>query len=313
MFQSSAPAKVILFGEHAAVYGYPAVAAPVSSVRALAEAHSTPGTGLQIELTDLQMMFRAGPHEADNPLGKLAALLLQHFGQKPPDLTIRMRSEIPIASGMGSGAAISTALGKVLLAALDIPYTLEELNELVFEVEKFYHGTPSGIDNTVIVYEQPIFFVKDHPIEKLNIARPFRLLIGDTGDKSLTKDVVDHVRKQYESDPSGIKMIFEEIGGISAQARQHIESGSTDSLGPLMIRNHELLQKLGTSSKKLDRCVEAAVGAGALGAKLSGAGRGGNMIVLANEANEDDVKTALLRAGAVKIIDTEIKPSALLD
>jgi len=100
--------------------------------------------------------------------------------------------------------------------------------------------------------------------------------------------------------------IFDEIGIIAANARREIEAGRPEALGPLMTRNHTLLQALDVSSPELDKFVEQAIAAGAAGAKLSGAGRGGNMLALVDEATSAPVREALLAAGAWQVIGTKV-------
>jgi mevalonate kinase len=146
------------------------------------------------------------------------------------------------------------------------------LNALIYEVEKVYHGTPSGIDNTVVVYERPVYFVREHPIDTLNIAKPFTLVIGDTGISASTRVAVEAVHILYESNPQRIQPILDEIGDLVVLARAAIESGQPEMLGTLMNQNHALLQQLSVSSPELDTLVEAAMAAGALARNSLAAG-----------------------------------------
>jgi len=310
MIVASAPAKVILFGEHAVVYGQPAIAVPVSSLRATATVESnSPGEkGLRIIAVDLNEVLPIDLESSivDNALAITARLVLQRLHTPPPDVTIQLESHIPMASGLGSGAAVSTALARALSAVVQQPLDEAALNHLIYEVEKMHHGTPSGIDNTVVVYERPVYFIRNHPVETIRIATPFTLLIADTGHTALTRIAVGGVRKLYEADPVAVDRLLQQIGDITVQARQLIESGSLSELGVLMNRNHELLQRLTVSSAELDRLVEVALETGALGAKLSGGGRGGNMIALVGPDIAEQVKESLRGAGAVRIFETTV-------
>lgn len=310
----SAPAKVILFGEHAVVYGQPAIAVPVSSLRAHAEISTA--ALFQIDALDTgQILTEKDIQQAvDDALARMAHLILEHYHQiapAPPLVRIALSSQIPPASGLGSGAAVAAALGRAMAAALGHSIDNDVLNTIVYEVERIFHGTPSGIDNTVIVYEQPIYFVRGAPIERLKIAQPFHLLIGDTGQKGLTRVAVGDVRALYEADREEITPILEQIGQIATQARSNLEDGDIShpytDLGVLMNKNHALLQRLTVSSPELDRLVSAARDAGAYGAKLSGGGRGGNMIALVDAAMAQSVRDALLKAGAVRVTQTEVR------
>lgn len=312
MINASAPAKIILVGEHAVVYGQPAIAIPVSSLRAYA--HAAPNTGgLRIVAADLDETVPVNVDSVrvdkalDHALARTARLVLDRLHAPPPDQTITLRSDIPVASGLGSGAAVSAALARALASALGQPLDDAALNEIVYEVEKLHHGTPSGIDNTVVVYEQPIYFMRGEPMESISIGAPFTLLIADTGQGALTRIAVGDVRALFHAEPERIGLIVDEIGLLVRAARDYIERGDVKALGPLLTRNHALLQTLTVSSPDLDRLVQAALDAGALGAKLSGGGRGGTMIALVMPESASQVAQALTESGAVRVIESVVK------
>jgi mevalonate kinase len=194
-----------------------------------------------------------------------------------------------------------------LSAHLNQLLTDEQVNEIAYEIEKLHHGTPSGIDNTVITYAKPVYFIKGKPIETFKTAKPFTIVIGDTGIPAPTKKAVGDVRRLWTRDQYNIENIFNEIAQISLIGRRSLESGKPELLGELMDQNHEYLQTLTVSCPELDLLVQAARKAGALGAKLSGSGRGGNMIALVEAATAESVANALLSAGAKRTIITEIK------
>jgi len=310
MTSYSAPAKVILFGEHAAVYGKPAIAVPVSSLRASAYVHpETRGKGFHIEALDLAQVLPVTIESdlVDNALIYTAQQVLKTLNATPPDATIKLTSQIPMASGLGSGAAVSTALARGVAGAIGKNLDDDRLNHLIFEIEKLYHGTPSGIDNTVIVYERPVYFIKGMPLQSLTIGTPFTLVIGDTGEAGITRVAVGDVRKLYDANPTKITPILDEIGDISIRAKAIIEAGNPDDLAPLMIRNHELLRQLTVSADSLEKLIDVAMRAGALGAKLSGGGRGGNMIALVHPNQAQSVYDALLGAGARNAFITTVQ------
>jgi mevalonate kinase len=310
LIESSAPGKVILFGEHAVVYGKPAIALPVTEVKAFVTAEpAPPGNGLTFVAYDLDERFPMSTAPHNNPLAAAARLALDRLSASEPDVTLSIRSTIPIASGLGSGTAVSTALVRALASFLGQTLETAQVSSLVYEVEKIHHGTPSGVDNTVVAYEQPVYFARNQPIERLKVHTPFILLIGDTGIRSSTKTAVGFVRREWERDPAHYDALFDQIGDIVDDARRAIENGDINALGPLMDHNHELLIELGVSSPELDDLVEAARFAGAMGAKLSGAGRGGNMIALAEDDVTDEVAEALKETGAKRVISTVIEKS----
>jgi len=305
--QPSAPGKVILFGEHAVVYGRPAIAVPVTQVRATAIVEpAPPGSGLTLVAPDIGKNVPLATAPQEEPLAVAARLTLDHLSAPEPDATLTVSSTIPIASGLGSGAAVSTALIRALATSLG--HTLEpaEVSALAFKVEKIHHGTPSGIDNTVVAYEQPVYFVRGHPVERLTVGEHFTLLIGDTGIRSPTKKIVGLVRQACNRNPARYDALFDQMGDLADEARQAIEIGDIETLGLLMDENHTLLIELHVSSPRLDELVETARLTGALGAKLSGAGRGGNMIALVEDDFAEEVAESLREAGAVRVICTTI-------
>jgi mevalonate kinase len=346
-----APGKVILCGEHAVVYGRPALAVPVT--QAWAEATIAPaaaGAGITILAADLgeEIALRAAP--ADHPLAAAVRLALtwglgaggwglgirdqesgargqlpdsnfqpSTFNLQPfPDWRITVRSTIPIASGMGSGAAVSAAIIRAVAEATNdggrmtnderrtTTLSAAELSAFVYEIEWLHHGTPSGVDNTVIAYGQPVYFVRGQPPQPFAIGRPFTVVIADTGIRSSTKIAVGDVRRAWEREPARFEALFDQVAEIVAAARTAIAHGEPAALGPLLDTNHALLQEIGVSCGELDALVAAARSAGALGAKLSGAGRGGNMIALVTDDAAPPVAAALTNAGAARVIVTQV-------
>jgi len=304
---ASAPGKAILLGEHAVVYGRPALAVPLTQVQATATVTSG-GEAFWIEAADLGRRYQLDDAPAGDPLARAADLVRQRAAlDRLPAGQLTLTSTIPIASGLGSGAAIVTAAVRALAQWLALPLSTAEVSALVFETERLLHGTPSGIDNTVVAFGQPVYFVKGQPPQPLLVARPFHLLIGDTGQPSPTKAAVGDVRAAYERAPERYGRLFQTIGELAGQARAIIATGQPDDLGPLLRRNHALLQELQVSSPALDRLVDAAQQAGALGAKLSGGGRGGNMLALISPERREPVAAALVAAGAVRVIHTVVE------
>lgn len=310
---ADAPGKVILVGEHAVVYGRPAIAVPVAQVRARAVVEDAPsGQGLTIRAVDLHLSHRLGKPITDThpayPLDMTVRHTLQHFGVRGvPDLTLTISSTVPVARGLGSGAAVATAIVRSLAQHLGHSLAPSELSDLVFQTEIIHHGTPSGVDNTVIAFEQPVYFVKGQPMQTLQVKRPFWLVIGDTGVASLTRTAVAKVRRAWQTQPESYEKLFDSIGGIAEQAAQAIATGEISRLGELMNRNQLLLEALGVSSPELENLVQAARKGGAMGAKLCGGGCGGNMLALVAPENVKAVASALEDAGAANVIATTVR------
>lgn len=326
MTKSSAPGKIILFGEHAVVYGRPALAIPVTQVHADVEIADSDRPGIWIDAPDIHLHAELNTLPSDHPIASIIHnfLFISRLSPSPrgkrvpfrvgargeghfPNLNIKITSTIPVASGLGSGAAVTVALTRALSAYLDYPMTDEDTNAFTYEIEKIHHGTPSGIDNTVVTYAKPVYFVKGQSIETFAVGKPFTIVIGNTGVSAPTKESVGDVRKLWEVDKEKWEGVFNKVGKIADDAREAIESGKLKELGELMNHNHMLLQELTVSSPELDALVSAARKAGALGAKMSGGGRGGNMIALVKADQAETVAKSVIQAGAKNTIITQVK------
>jgi mevalonate kinase len=328
---SSAPGKIILFGEHAVVYGQPALAVPVRQVQATVTVRATSRLGIWVEAPDIGLAAGLSSLAPDHPLAAvihsvLSALpplvslpFFKENGGRTVGAIIHIASTIPIASGLGSGTAVSVATIRALSAFLGQPLPDERVSAMAYEVEKLHHGTPSGIDNTVITYDKPVYFIKPSSqpgkttgseFQPFCVGAPFTIVIGDSGLAAPTKESVGDVRRLWEGDRPRWEKAFHAVGEIVQKARHAIELGDIPALGPLMDANHKLLQELTVSCPKLDRLVEAARLSGAMGAKLSGGGRGGNMIALVSPDRAGLVAMALTSAGAMRTLTTTVEQTS---
>jgi mevalonate kinase len=312
---ATAPGKIILLGEHAVVYGRPAIAVPVEGVRARAVVSANPrGQPGQVHIQAPDIYLDAELHDLprDHPIRSTLTGIFSTLGiPQPLAFNLRVTSTIPLAAGLGSGAAVSVAIIRAVSAFFGRPLPDEQVSRLAYEIEKLHHGTPSGIDNTVITYARPVYYQRspegEPHLETFRVERPFTIVIADTGLRSPTSIPVAEVRRLWQGDPGTTEILFDEIGRLVVEARRMIESGEAAGLGLLMDQNHALLCKLGVSSPELDRLVGAARSAGAFGAKLSGGGRGGNMIALAPEDKADAVARSLMEAGATRTMVTVVR------
>jgi mevalonate kinase len=306
-FTATASGKIILFGEHAVVYGEPAIAVPVQSFQARVVVNpeiGSPTGKILIDAPDISLKSEIIDIPEDHPLRvaiKEAAGDLEITSL--PACRILISSTIPQASGLGSSAAISTALIRALSAFLGRRMTEEEVSRAAFEVEKIHHGTPSGIDNSVVVYQQPVYYQKGSSMEFLTIQSPFSILIIASGTPGDTRQAVADVQERWQNEPVRFNQIFTEIGEITRQARKLILQGNHEELGPLMDQNHVCLQDLGVSTPGLDHLAQIARDAGALGAKLSGGGLGGHLIALVHD-QADAIREHLLAEGAESVTQT---------
>ncbi len=296
-----APAKVILAGEHAVVYGHAAVAVPVLGLTARTSiAVSSPGYGTVIVAQDLG---RAARLEDEDPslqvLGHAVKETLKRVqAQTEPDWVIQVHSRIPMGRGMGSGAAVACSVVRAVAQAQRWRADNTQVSDIVFGCEHFLHGTPSGIDNAVVTHEKPLLF-RQGQIQHFIVPRlEVPLLIADTGVAVSTSEVVRTVSQRRQADLEGVERRLAEIGEISLDVGAALGAGDAQKLASSMNRNQDLLRDLGVSTPLIDRLIQTALAQGALAGKLTGAGMGGQVLALANNEDTEPLRQALLMAGA---------------
>lgn len=268
--------KVIFLGEHAAVFGKTALAAGISrGVRAVA----SPGRGrVQVPGWDVDVV--AGD---DTPVGTAAARLLDRLGVR--DLDFQIEATIPARAGLGSSAALAVALAR----AARPEGSPSELLAAVAESEMVFHGTPSGIDAAAALHGGVGAFRRDEGWRPVPIQRRIKLCVGLTGKPRDTRAQVEAVGRLCARTPAARKAI-DLLGEIAEAGLAAVTSGDIDTLGRLFDLAHGTLAGLRVSSPELDALVHAARAAGAIGAKLTGAGGGGAVIALAPSHTGDVIQ-----------------------
>ncbi len=306
----SAPGKVILCGEHAVVYQKPAIAIPVfegSTKCSIVAKPTAPHDETMIIAPNIALKCHLRCLVETHPIRTAIYLVLEKLNlDHLPVCEIRIQSTLPTAAGLGSSASTSVALIRALSAFLGYSILDEEVNQLAFEIEKIHHGTPSGIDNTVITYEKTLFFIKGKSTEFLLPGKQLTLVIADTGIKGSTSKAVSDVRQGLITQPELFETIINRIGDLVFASKELFINGDFQLLGKNLTENHALLREIGVSCDKLDRLVECALESGALGAKLSGGGQGGNMIALVESHDAEAVAAALKSKGAVNTLITHL-------
>lgn len=309
---ASSPGKIILFGEHAVVYDKPAVAAPVTSLQT--QVTISPRTGKAASQSLVSLDIQPHPSHTSkidhNPVISLINRSLINFNAASRlPLHVYIASSIPIGRGFGSSASVFTAVVKSLARYLNHTVSPAQVASAAFDADHSVHGNASGIDVTVCAYAQCLSYCRGAEPDILTVPRGFTVAIADTGSPGFTRKAVSRVRQKYTNEPTACGRIINDIGAVSTAACAAIQQGEPALLGPLMDKNHELLQKLGVSTSRLDHLVVMARKNGAIGAKLSGAGLGGNTISLVTDRTKYRVRDALIRAGATSVIFTQVKPS----
>lgn len=299
-----ASGKIILMGEHAVVYGQPAIAIPFSAVETVAEVKED-GEALTVTCEFYDGLVHKMPEILESLKHAIRFSLYRIGAPQDPAIHIDIHSTIPAERGMGSSAAVAVAIARSLFNFYGKVLTDKELWEIVQSSEKIAHGNPSGIDTVTTSGKSPVFFVKDQPIEQLSINMDAYLIVADTGQTGQTLKAIQSVKAllskvTYQIDSlSDPKQAIKELGQLTNLAKEALLNNYILELGEVMNQAHQLLASLTVSNQTLDRLSQAARQAGALGAKLTGGGRGGCLIALAKDKESaEKIARTLLEQGA---------------
>lgn len=309
---ATACGKLILFGEHAVVYDSPAIAIPLTSlkVRTTVEpAIGQPQGRIHIKAAVLGVDHDLEELEKDHFIVHTLNLLFSFLGlHQFPTCRVIITSDLPIAAGLGSSAAIAISVLRAMSAFLGHPLKPQELNTLAFQSEQAVHGRPSGIDNTVITYERPIYYQRGEVIEFIQPIREFSFVIADSGVRKSTRESTSQLAQALETDPRLVQPHLDAIAELVQQSKRSFQIGDIEALGKAIDTNQEHLSALRLSCPELDALILAARQAGALGAKLSGGGMGGHMLALVTPETEDAITQALTAAGSPHVFTTHLNP-----
>lgn len=269
--------KLILLGEHAVVYGKPAIAMPFPlKVRCIVE--ETIG---HVMLNSI--VYTGVVDHMPREMQGIAACMketLNYLGKPLENLSISIDSCIPLGRGLGSSAAVAIAMVRALFAFYGKELSKEELFSLVQISETYAHGNPSGIDMVSEASDCPVWFEKGKEVLPLKSTAPLFIAVADTGRMADTRTAVDNVKKRYAANPEKVEQSLEKIDHMANKAKAALLKGDIQCLGELLNDNQQELMKLGVSDEGLNGLVQRALKAGALGAKLTGGGMGGCMLAL---------------------------------
>ncbi|MCF6462542.1 mevalonate kinase [Clostridium sp. Cult1] len=271
--------KIILIGEHAVVYGQPALAIPFPETKIQTIINRKKGP-ITLDCFFYKGLFHNAPERLSG-LTTIIKEIVNSFNEELEDFDIKIISSIPPERGMGSSAAVAVATVRALYDFFDKPLIDQDLLKWSNISEKIVHGNPSGIDTAIIIGETPLYYIKG----KAFVPFPFKLdaylIVADTGELGQTQAAVASVKKLIEFNPKEGENIIKQLGILTDNAKTSIKINDIVSLGKTMSKAHTLLDKLDVSNETLNYLVSVAVENGALGAKLTGGGRGGCMIALA--------------------------------
>jgi len=266
--------KVILCGEHAVVHGVPAIAVGIdrgaeASVAPLAAGPSR----LQLGGIDVEA------DEAGPDLGRALAAILDVSGVRTP-VWIEARADLPPGGGLGCSAALGVAIARALDPRADDRAVVDR----AMAWERVFHGNPSGIDAAVAASGGCVIFERGRGLQTIRVPAPMALCVGHSGIASSTKTMVAAVAKLRDRRPDVVAKAFDGIRSIVGNARLAIEAGDVRAVGRLLDLNQMILAGLFVSTPEIESMCALARDAGALGAKLTGAGGGGSVVAIVTSA-----------------------------
>ncbi|MET0284257.1 MAG: mevalonate kinase [Polyangiales bacterium] len=283
--------KVILLGEHSVVHGRPALALSVER-GAVVQLREQDGEETTLDIAPWNVRVDSGPdaNVGAEPLQQ-ALRVARAFYDDDREFALEAQMHLPSGAGMGSSAALGVAVLRALDLARGLTRPDAEIYERSLAWERVFHGNPSGVDNAMATYGGMAMFRKGQPLTRVVPRHKVSLVVAYSGASSSTKLMVDSVARQFDKEPQRIGKLFDAIESIVNNGKLALETGDLKALGQLMTMNHKLLSALMLSTDALEEMIAASVAAGALGAKVTGAGGGGCMVALV----EENTKQAVVR------------------
>jgi len=308
---ASAPGKAILFGEHAVVYGKPAIAVAVDR-RAIVTIQEGTDNHINVKIPELdvrgvididnQQISHLNPEDTselsndpfkssyDAGILKYIQKALSNF-KTDHGLDVQVDLEIPIGGGLGSSAAVTVATMAAAARYNQQELTLESLAKMAHQVELEVQGAASPLASTISTYGGFIYFTHKDGAVKIETSMEMPLVVGHTSKPGNTGELILKVRKLKKNHPDIIGPIMDTIETITNEARESIINGEEESVGELMNINQGLLDALGVNTPKLSNLIYQARSAGAIGSKITGAGGGGSIIAYCPGKAKEVLKT----------------------
>lgn len=291
-------AKIILLGEHSVVYGHPAIALPLKTLKTTVQASFRNDDQLILE-----SRYYTGPLAQVPPFMNGIKRLVEYIlmqNNSTQGLTLKVESELPIERGMGSSASVAIAIVRALAQLLNFSLEHTKLLSLANIAEKETHKNPSGLDAATSASETPIWLIRDQEITSIPIAMDAYLVICDSGIKGQTSEAILAVKEALQNDHEKTAAHLDALGDLAHKAKIALATNDVTGLGHLLDQAQDHLKALGVSNAKLDELIALAKENGALGAKLTGGGRGGCFICLvSDQAEAKHLAQILLDKGAI--------------
>lgn len=294
---ASAPAKIILFGEHFVLYNQPAILASINKrikidSRIVLENKNT----IRIETNDfgkktypLSVLKNTNQNRYNDffyPIIYILKKILQEF-EKTEGIEIKIESEVPYGVGLGSSAALSVAAVAAIYGLINRHSKKKEILELAIETEKIIHRNSSGADCVISTYGGLMYYQKNSNMRQLKYSKKLNFIITNTGLKHSTGKLVSIVERFRQNNFATFVELSNNVTNICNNAIEALKEGNTIKLGKLMNENQTLLEQIGVSNKEINKIIETSLEYGAIGSKLTGAGGGGCILSIIHQENKN--------------------------
>ena len=267
-------AKIILMGEHSVVYGEPAIALPLPDVTLTAIIKLTNKGGHQIKSRYFEGPLNQIPEKMAG-VQRLISSLMRRFNGESDQWIMTIKSQLPAERGMGSSAATAVAIVRAFFDLYEERLERKQLLQLADIEEEVTHRSPSGLDAATGSSTSPLYFVKGQAGVPLKMNLQATMVIADTGIKGATKEAIIAVKHELDTNHSTALSHINHLGKLVNLAKDYLSNNEAMSLGIALNSAQNDLAALNVSDEHLDRLIAAANHNGALGAKLTGGGRGG--------------------------------------
>jgi len=318
IIKTSAPGKLMLFGEHSVVFGHPCIVTAVDRRLSITVEENgeevfvldAPDLGLRAYSKKISDLGNKNLPKEVSFIETCYKLFLKKYPQKKT-IHVYSKNEFKSSYGLGSSSASTVAFAKALSEFYEVPMTNDQLFDLCYATVLEVQGVASGFDIAAGIWGGTLYYITPHgkfikrkTVETINLKNlPF--IVGYTGIKADTATLVRMVQNLHSENKKTINSIFTDITLLVEQAKKTLQQQDWPHLGLLMDENQALLRRLQVSSIELENLIAAGKSAGAMGAKLSGAGGGDCMLALADEDNKIAIAQEIQKVGG-KIIEVQM-------
>lgn len=304
---ASAPAKIILFGEHFVLYNQPAILASINKrikidSRIVLENKNI----IRIETNDfgkktypLSILKNTNQNRYNDffyPIIYILKKILQE-SEKTEGIEIKIESEIPYGVGLGSSAALSVAAVAAIYGLINRHSKKKEILELAIETEKIIHRNSSGADCVISTYGGLMYYQKNSNVRQLKYSKKLNFIITNTGLKHSTGELVSIVERFRQNNFATFIELSNNVTNICNNAIEALKEGNTLKLGKLMNENQTLLEQIGVSNKEINKIIETSLNYGAIGSKLTGAGGGGCILSIIHQEDKNYFLSNMRKSG----------------